>query len=104
MVGFQDRLRRTSVARNSLAIFWLGGASFVFKTSGGSVVYIDPYLSDSALMAELNPGLVIPMHYGLIPETHSDPYQVVSALKRRGVESEAVVMEFAGEYMFRRTG
>ncbi|MBI2843822.1 MAG: MBL fold metallo-hydrolase [Armatimonadetes bacterium] len=56
----------------------------------------------AALIAELQPSVVIPMHYGLIPETHSEPDELVSAIKRRGVASEVVVMEFGGEYVFRR--
>lgn len=35
------------VEPGKLAISWLGGAGFIFKTSTGKVVYIDPYLSDA---------------------------------------------------------
>lgn len=30
-----------------LAIFWLGGAGFVFKSADGPIVAVDPYLSDA---------------------------------------------------------
>ena len=36
------------VPRGSLGLWWLGQAGFVFKTSGGKIVYLDPYLSDAA--------------------------------------------------------
>jgi L-ascorbate 6-phosphate lactonase len=35
------------VPAGQLALFWLGGAAFVLKSSSGRVVAIDPYLSDS---------------------------------------------------------
>ncbi len=34
------------ISSDSLAIFWLGQAGFVFKTPDGKIIYIDPYLSD----------------------------------------------------------
>jgi len=36
------------VPDGSLGLWWLGQAGFVFKTPGGKVVYLDPYLSDAA--------------------------------------------------------
>lgn len=40
-------IRATQVESGKAAIFWLGGATFAFKTASGKVVYVDPYLSDS---------------------------------------------------------
>jgi len=40
-------IQDTLVTPGSLAIFWLGQAGFVFKSPGGIVLYIDPYLSNS---------------------------------------------------------
>lgn len=39
-------IRETPVGPGDVAIFWLGGAGFAFKTSAGKVIFIDPYLSD----------------------------------------------------------
>lgn len=36
----------TSVGAGDVAIFWLGGAGFAFKTAAGKIIFIDPYLSD----------------------------------------------------------
>jgi L-ascorbate 6-phosphate lactonase len=36
-----------SVPKGSLAIYWLCQAGFVFKSSDGRIVYIDPYLTDA---------------------------------------------------------
>jgi L-ascorbate 6-phosphate lactonase len=41
-----QKIQAARVAPGSLAIFWLGQAGFVYKTPGGRVIYIDPYLSD----------------------------------------------------------
>ena len=35
------------VGPGHLAVFWLWGAGFAFKTAGGKIVYVDPYLSDA---------------------------------------------------------
>ncbi len=40
-------IRETVVNPGNLAIFWLGQAGFVYKTSEGTVLYVDPYLTDS---------------------------------------------------------
>jgi L-ascorbate 6-phosphate lactonase len=37
-----------AVPSGSVAMWWLGQAGFVFKTPGGKIAYLDPYLSDSA--------------------------------------------------------
>ncbi len=42
------RIANLKVEPGSIAIFWLSQASFVFKTARGKVIYVDPYLSDSA--------------------------------------------------------
>jgi L-ascorbate 6-phosphate lactonase len=47
MGNLPRKIQNTIVEPGTLAIFWLGGAGFVFKTAGGRVVHIDPYLSDS---------------------------------------------------------
>jgi L-ascorbate 6-phosphate lactonase len=39
-------IRETPVSPGDVAIFWLGGAGFAFKTAEGKIVFIDPYLSD----------------------------------------------------------
>lgn len=41
-----SQIRGLRVEPESLAIFWLGQAGFVYKTPGGMVVYVDTYLSD----------------------------------------------------------
>ena len=42
----RQKIRETQVEPGSLAIFWLAQAGFVFKTSIGKVIYVDPYLTD----------------------------------------------------------
>jgi len=46
MIKLDQTIRATQVAPGSLAIFWLAQAGFVFKTSIGKVIYVDPYLTD----------------------------------------------------------
>jgi len=41
-----EKVQDTQVEPGSLAVFWLGQAGFVFKTSTGRIVYTDPYLTD----------------------------------------------------------
>jgi len=37
---------RTKVPADAVALWWLGQAGFVFKAGNGTVLYVDPYLSD----------------------------------------------------------
>jgi L-ascorbate 6-phosphate lactonase len=47
MSELAERIRDAQVGRGSVAIFWLSGGGFVFKTGRGKIVFADPYLSDS---------------------------------------------------------
>ncbi len=47
MANLARSIRETLVPSGYVAIFWLGGAGFAFKTPGGKIVYVDPYLSDA---------------------------------------------------------
>lgn len=40
------RIRETIVPEESLAIFWIAQAGFVYKTPKGTVIYVDAYLTD----------------------------------------------------------
>jgi L-ascorbate 6-phosphate lactonase len=46
MERLATRIKQTQVEPGSLAIFWLGQAGFVYKSPGGMVVYVDPYVTD----------------------------------------------------------
>ena len=46
MSELASRIKTTKVEPGSVAIFWLGQAGFVYKTPGGTVMYVDAYLSD----------------------------------------------------------
>jgi L-ascorbate 6-phosphate lactonase len=77
-------IEETKVAPGSVMCWWLGGAGFVFKTSSGTQVYIDPYFSNCVasifgvdrafpppIRAEqARPDLVISTHWH---EDHLDP-------------------------------
>lgn len=47
MTTIAQNIRDMQVPEGNLAVFWLGGAAFVFKTPSQKIFYIDPYLSDS---------------------------------------------------------
>jgi len=44
--GLSERVRQRNVLPGQVIAWWLGGAGFIFKTSHGTQLYIDPYLSD----------------------------------------------------------
>lgn len=46
MKDLAREIEATAVPRGSAAIWWLAQAGFVFKSGGGTVIYVDPYLSD----------------------------------------------------------
>lgn len=41
-----QRIAGKKVADDQVACWWLGGSGFVFKTSSGTVIFLDPYLSN----------------------------------------------------------
>ena len=41
-----NKVKELVVAPDSLAIFWIAQAGFIFKTPANKVIYIDPYLSN----------------------------------------------------------
>ena len=42
----EERIQDLNVAPGSVALVWLGQAGYLLKTSAGTIVMIDPYLSD----------------------------------------------------------
>jgi L-ascorbate metabolism protein UlaG (beta-lactamase superfamily) len=79
-----ERIGRYAVPADHITAWWLGGSGFLFKTTDGAQVVIDPYLSDSVRgifgqgrafpppiePAHLRPDLVIATHWH---EDHLDP-------------------------------
>jgi len=47
MTRLNENIDNTVIPFNSIGLFWLGGGSFVLKTKGGKIIYVDPYLSDA---------------------------------------------------------
>ena len=45
-MGFLTRFRQTVPDRDEIAVFWLGQAGFLIRTSSGHTIAIDPYFSD----------------------------------------------------------
>jgi L-ascorbate 6-phosphate lactonase len=78
------RIAEEVVAPGHVTGWWLGGSGFVFKTPGGTQIYVDPYLSDIVrdifgsarafpppIVAEqARPDIVISSHWH---EDHLDP-------------------------------
>jgi len=77
--GLAATINDLTVPQGRLAIFWLGGAGFVFKPHAGPVVAVDPYLSDaldhyySWKRLPLSPILLSPteLSAGLVLVTHA---------------------------------
>ncbi len=88
------RIALTNPAPGSVAAWWLGGSGFIFKTSSGRQIWIDPYLSDAVRTlfgiarafpapltpAEAEPDVVISTHWH---EDHLDPEAVPAIARRR---------------------
>jgi L-ascorbate 6-phosphate lactonase len=81
-------------AAGSIAAWWLGGSGFIFKTSAGRQIWIDPYLSDIVRTmfgvgrafpppitpAEAQPDIVISTHWH---EDHLDPEAIPAIARHR---------------------
>jgi L-ascorbate metabolism protein UlaG (beta-lactamase superfamily) len=51
------------------------------------------------LTAQLNPRVVIPMHYGMFAENTVDPQTFVAEAKKAGVKSKIVILPHMGSYV-----
>ncbi len=81
-------------ASGSVAAWWLGGSGFIFKTSAGRQIWIDPYLSNIVQTmfgigrafppplkpAEAEPDIVISTHWH---EDHLDPEAIPAIARHR---------------------
>ena len=78
------QIKELHVEPGSLAIFWLAQAGFVYKSPGGTIVYVDAYLSDCVhrMLSDVGYGFKRIMPAPLAPEeveadvvvcTHSHP-------------------------------
>src|SRR5438552_9935605 len=85
--GLNERTRQREVPSGQVIAWWLGGAGFIFKTSAGTQIYVDPYLSDVVnaifgqarafpppiLAKHARPDLLICTHWH---EDHLDPESI----------------------------
>jgi L-ascorbate metabolism protein UlaG (beta-lactamase superfamily) len=127
MMSLANLIRDFSVPSGGLAVFWLGGAAFAFKTASGKIVYLDPYLSDSLdhfyawkrlpgspipfPPSEVDADLVLATH---AHEDHLDPHSIpeiaaasealiagpalcVQAMREWGIPAERIVEINEGE-------
>ena len=127
MTHLATEIKGLVVSPGRLAIFWLGGAGFVFKAASGPVVAVDPYLSDSLdhnyawkrlplspiplPPAELGADLVLATHAHedhLDPETIPDlartsdavlagPTMCAEAMRAWGIAAERIIEINRGE-------
>ena len=84
MPTLAQTIAATSVRPNSVMAWWLGGTGFVFKTSAGTQLYVDPYFSNCVArifgverafpppipVEEAAPHLLVATHWH---EDHLDP-------------------------------
>ena len=84
MTTLAQTIAATSVRPGSVMAWWLGGTGFVFKTSSGTQLYVDPYFSNCVAqifgverafpppipVEEATPDLLVATHWH---EDHLDP-------------------------------
>ena len=84
MTSLAQTISQTSVRPGTVLAWWLSGTGFIFKTSAGTQLYVDPYFTDCVSqifgahravpapvsVEEAQPDLVIATHYH---EDHLDP-------------------------------
>ncbi len=79
MERLSKRIHAARVPQGSAELWWLGQAGFSFKTSGGTVVYVDPYLSDAVYRTDgfrrlsLSPIEADEVRADLVVLTHEHP-------------------------------
>jgi len=45
-MSFSESIAKAKPGKEEIAIVWLGQAGFLFKTTGGQIILLDPYLTD----------------------------------------------------------
>ena len=45
-MSFIEKIAKTKPGKDEVALVWLGQAGFLFKTAGGKIILLDPYLTD----------------------------------------------------------
>lgn len=94
MPSLAARIAAARPTPGTLAVWWLGGSGFIFKTPAGRQIWIDPYLSDIVRpmfgigrafpppisVEEAAPDIVISSHWH---EDHLDPEAIPAIARRR---------------------
>jgi L-ascorbate metabolism protein UlaG (beta-lactamase superfamily) len=94
MTALADAIAETHVRPGSVMAWWLSGTGFVFKTSQGTQLYVDPYFSNCVAnifgveralpppvpVEEARPDLVVATHWH---EDHLDPEGLPILARRR---------------------
>src|SRR5690554_656996 len=83
MMSFPDKVYNQTLDENQLAVFWLGQAGFVFKSTR-SVIGIDPYLSNCCeryfgfkrLMPEIMGSMDMIFDWIIVTHSHYDHFDV----------------------------
>lgn len=92
-----QQIANIQVRPGSVMAWWLSGTGFIFKTSAGTQIFIDPYFSNAALpifgiaravpppvpVEEAEPDLVISTHWH---EDHLDPEGIPQLAKRSNTQ------------------
>jgi L-ascorbate 6-phosphate lactonase len=79
MASLAERIAADQIEEDCLGIYWISQAGFVFKSSKGKVVYIDPYLTDLverlAGFKRMMPSLISPEEVvaDIVISTHEHP-------------------------------
>lgn len=108
--GFMESVKAAKIHKNSLGIFWLGQAGFLIKTSEGTLIAIDPYISDlcerlvgfKRIMLPVLSADKMDVDYLFVSHEHPDHFDtdMLQELKRKNqlkifgpVECERMAME-----------
>ena len=113
MSKLASQIKELHVEFGSLAIFWLAQAGFVYKTPGGTIVYVDAYLSDCVhrMLSDVLYGFKRIMPAPLAPEeveadvvvcTHSHPdhfdYDAIPVLARNARDQFVAAPDCRAEF------
>lgn len=94
-IDLAERIASKQVANNHVSSWWLGGSGFVFKTHQGTVICVDPYLSNCVesmfgrkrafpppiTAEELRADAIISTHWH---EDHLDPGAIPTIARNNG--------------------
>ena len=88
---YDDKLKKVSAFKPDILIICINGKLGNMNIEEATL-----------LTKEINPKIVIPMHYGMFKQNTADPQDFLAALKKREVKAKAVIIDINNCFLYQK--